>query len=364
MFTFSNLTSGPPPDAESTTDRVFRGSIRGSLTGPYVSQLLLKPIPYGSGYIHQKYNVPIANSDFMTAVSEWSQLQTGILPWLSVTYDEKPRYIRNGRDLAEYVHYDFANQAYLSAALILINANAKSIHNCNQFKSGSNPYRYSTVEEGFATFGPAEAVDWIGRVTTAALKAAYFQKWCVHRRVRPEALGGLIHFTRTGKREYPVHKSLLNAAAVDAVHGHTGTYLLPQAYPEGCPIHPSYPSGHAAVAGACSVVLKACFDGSMVLPDCVQPAEDGLSLLSCKDYFPTINQEIDKLAFNVAMGRDWAGIHFNSDTVAGLALGESVGIAVLQDLARTYTETFAGFRLTRFDGRTIMISSQGNISFV
>ena len=297
----------------------------------------------------------------MIAVSEWSQLQTGILPWLSATYDEKPRYIRTGRDLAEYVHYDFANQAYLSAALILINANAKSIHNCNQFKSGSNPYRYSTVEEGFATFGPAEAVDWIGRVTTAALKAAYFQKWCVHRRVRPEALGGLIHFTRTGKRDYPIHNSLLHAAAVDAVHRNTGTYLLPQAYPEGCPIHPSYPSGHAAVAGACAVILKACFDGSMLLPDCVEPDQDGLSLVSCKDYFPTITQEIDKLAFNIAMGRDWAGIHYNSDTTAGLALGEAVGISVLQDLARTYSEDFEGFRFTRFDGSHIMITPHGEL---
>jgi membrane-associated phospholipid phosphatase len=28
----------------------------------------------------------------------------------------------------------------------------------------------------------------------------------------------------------------------------------------GCPLHPSYPSGHATVAGACSVMLKAFFD--------------------------------------------------------------------------------------------------------
>ena len=360
-YASSSIVKTAAMDLGVTTDHIFRGTMQGALAGPYVSQFLLKPIPYGSAYIQQRYNAPIAKSDFMTAFSEWSQLQTGLLPWLATTYDDEPRYIRNGRDLAEYVHYDFANQAYLSAALILINANAKSIHNCNQFKSGSNPYRYSTVEEGFVTFGPAEAVDWIGRVTTAALKAAYFQKWCVHRRLRPEALGGLIHLTRTGKRSYPIHKSLLQAAAVDAVFETTGTYLLPQAYPEGCPIHPSYPSGHAAIAGACSVILKACFDGSMLLPECVQPDQEGLSLVPCTAYFPTITQEIDKLAFNIAMGRDWAGIHFNSDTTAGLALGEAVGISVLQDMARTYSEKFNGFHLTRFDGSSVTIKADGGI---
>ena len=55
---------------------------------------------------------------FLTTFNEWSQIQTGILPWLSLSYDAKPRYIRNGRDLAEYVHYDFSYQAYLNAALI------------------------------------------------------------------------------------------------------------------------------------------------------------------------------------------------------------------------------------------------------
>jgi len=345
----------------TTTSRVFRGPTPGDVAGPYISQFLLKPIPYGAGHIEQKYNMPVAGSDFMSDLAEWTQIQTGFPPWLSADYDPKPRYIINGRDLAEYVHYDFAYQAYLGAALILINANAKSILNCNQFKSSNNPYRYSTVEEGFVTFGPAEAADWMGRVTTAALKAAYCQKWMVHRRLRPEALGGLIHQTRLGIRSYPIHQSLLHSEAVEAVFQKTGTYLLPQTYPEGCPLHPSYPAGHAAIAGACSVVLKACFDGAMLLPGCVEPSEDGLSLKSCTDYFPTINDEINKLAFNIAMGRDWAGIHYRSDCVAGLNLGEAVGISILQDLAFTYTEDFKGFSLKRFDGTDIHIAPQGQL---
>jgi len=345
----------------ATPATVFRGPTGSDLQGPHISQFLLKPIPYGAGRIEQRYSVPQPGSDFMTAFSEWAQIQTGFTPWREVAYDPVPRYIRNGRDLAEFVHYDFANQAYLGAALILINANAKSIHNCNQFKSGNNPYRYSTVEDGFGTFGPAEAVDWIGRVTTAALKAAYYQKWAIHRRVRPEALGGLIDKTRTGRKSYPLHPSLLHSEALEATYAQTHSYLLPQAYPEGCPMHPSYPSGHAAIAGACAVVLKACFDGSMLLPACVEPTPDGLKLNPCTNYFPTVNDEINKLAFNIAMGRDWAGIHYRSDTMAGLQMGEAVAISILQDIARTYTEVFKGFAFERFDGSRIAIEPSGEI---
>jgi hypothetical protein len=346
---------------KTTPSAVFRGPTKGDLAGPYISQFLLKPIPYGSWHIDQRYRVPLPQTDFMTTLSEWSQIQSGFPPWREAAYGPTPRYIRNGRDLSEYVHYDFTYQAFLAAALILINSGPKSILNCNQFRSGSNPYRYSTVEEGFVTFGQAEVTDWLGRVTTAALKAAYCQKWLVHRRLRPEALGGLIHQSRAGIRKYPIHSSLLESEAANAVFSQTRSYLLPQAYPEGCPLHPSYPAGHAAIAGACSVVLKACFDSSMLLPGCVEPSEDGLSLVPRPDYSPTIGDEIDKLAFNIPMGRDWAGIHYRSDSEAGLRLGEDVGISVLQDLARTYTEDFKGFSFRRFSGADIYISPKGDV---
>jgi len=339
----------------------FRGPTKGDLAGPYVSQFLLKPVPRGSAKIDQRYSVPIAGSDFMTTLSEWSQIQVGMPPWRQASYDPVPRYIRNGRDLAEYAHYDFPYQAYLNAALILTNSGPTSILNCNQFKSSSNPYRYSTVEEGFVTFGQAEVTDWLGRVTTAALKAAYCQKWMVHRRLRPEALGGFIHQTRTGIRSYPIHSALLESEAVDAVFAQTGSYLLPQAYPEGCPLHPSYPAGHAAIAGACSVVLKACFDGSMLLPGCVEPSADGLTLVARPDHSPTVGEEIDKLAFNIAMGRNWAGVHYLSDEAAGLHLGEDVAISILQDLAGTYSEDFKGFSIRRFNGTDIRITPQGEV---
>jgi hypothetical protein len=50
-----------------------------------------------------------------------------------------------------------------------------------------------------------------------------------------------------------------------------------------------------------------------------------------------------------------AGVHWRSDGVQGLLLGEAVAISVLADYRRTYSETFGGFSLTRFDGTAIAL---------
>jgi len=104
----SNLIHQAANHLGTTPGAVFRGQTRNALEGPYVSQFLLKPIPYGSGKIDQRYRVPLPGADFMTTVSEWSQIQAGMMPWREVSYDPTPRYIRNGRDLAECVHYRFS----------------------------------------------------------------------------------------------------------------------------------------------------------------------------------------------------------------------------------------------------------------
>jgi len=357
----SPLVARAAEDLGRTSETVFRGNIQASMAGPYVSQFLLKPVPWGTTQFEQRSQVPIRSSDFVTTVSEWTQIQAGIPPWRETAFDPVPRYIRCGRDLAELVHYDFSYQFFLTAALILLDTGPSTVLNANPFKSVSNPYRYSDVEEGFVTFGQAEITDWLARVTSAALKAAWCQKWMVHRRIRPEELGGLIQLTKTHLRSHPISPALLTSPAVATVSSKTGTYLLPQAYPEGCPIHPSYPAGHATVSGACSIVLKAFFNEKMLLPGCVMPNREGTSLLPLPDYAPTVGAEIDKLAFNIALARNWAGIHFRSDDEAGLRLGEDVAISILQDLIRTYTETFPGFYFTRIDGTRIHITPKGEV---
>jgi len=99
----------------------------------------------------------------------------------------------------------------------------------------------------------------------------------------------------------------------------------------------------------------------MLLPGCVEPSPDGLSLVECPRYTPTVGDEIDKLAFNISMGRDWAGIHFRSDCLGGIRLGEDVAISILQELSGTYSEDFNGFQFKRFDGISVQITPRGEV---
>lgn len=140
-----------------------------------------------------------------------------------------------------------------------------------------------------------------------------------------------------------------------------GTYLLPQAFPEGCPQHPSYAQGHAAVAGACATLLKAFLDEKQSFDHfarVVHPDENGVSLIPYNGPDAgqlTIGSELDKLASNIALGRNHAGIHWRSDYVEGLLLGESAAIAVLRDQRQTFTEDFRGLSFTKFDGTLVTV---------
>jgi hypothetical protein len=212
------------------------------------------------------------------------------------------------------------------------------------------------VETGFATFGGPHICCLLGAACQDALKAAWYQKWSIHRRLRPEEFGGRVHQTKVGAANYPIPADLLNSGALPAVFAANGSYLLPQAFAEGCPMHPAYPAGHATVAGACSAMLKAFFDETQLVTNTVQASADGLSLLPLNDIALTVGGEINKLAFNIAMGRNFGGIHYRSDAEIGFILGENVAIAMLQDLVNTFTETFTGFQFTRLDGTPVSIS--------
>lgn len=62
----------------------------------------------------------------------------------------------------------------------------------------------------------------------------------------------------------------------------------------------------------------------------------------------TVGGELNKLANNVAMGRDMAGVHWRSDAEQALRLGEKVTISILRDQRHTYNEPFSGFTFTKF----------------
>jgi hypothetical protein len=80
--------------------------------------------------------------------------------------------------------------------------------------------------------------------------------------------------------------------------------LLSSPYSEGCPAHPSYPAGHAAIAGAAVTVLKAFFfDESAILPDCVEAAADGLTLSTYSTSALSVGDELNKLAKTIRRRR-------------------------------------------------------------
>jgi hypothetical protein len=142
-----------------------------------------------------------------------------------------------------------------------------------------------------------------------------------------------------------------------------GTWLLSQAFPEGSPMHPAYPTGHGTVGGACITMLKFFFDGNFAIPNPVAPTSDGLSLVPYTGSDAgqlTVNGELNKLGHNITFGHGiHAGIHWRSDSDASLLLGEAVALSFLRDRAKIYNEPFT-VRLTKFDGTVATISNQGN----
>jgi hypothetical protein len=245
-----------------------------------------------------------AGRDFLTSYDDWLAAQNGLVIGPHPP-DTVARYIRSLRDLGEWVHVDALYQAYHQACLILLGAGAP-------FSIGI-PYASSATQFGFGTFGGPHILSLVTEVATRALKTVWYQKWFVHRRLRPEAFAGLVHNTRRGAANHPVSRDILNSTAPDAVWSKFGSYLLPMGAPEGCPTHPSYGAGHATVAGACVTILKAWFDGSFVLPRPVVADAAGTSLLAYTGPPLTVENELDKLAANVGIGRNALGVHYRSD---------------------------------------------------
>ena len=341
---------GPKVAGQVTPKTLFRGFTPGDLVGPYISQFLWKTATFGVEQISQRFLSYRPGIDYLTRYDDWLDAQNGCAPRQSNSYSPVPRLIRNGRDLAAYVHVDVLFQAYFNACLILFEIGAPL--------NPGNPYNNSPTQVGFGTFGPPHFITLVSEVATRALKAVWYQKWFVHRRLRPEEFGGRVHNRLTAAASYPLHQSLLNSRVVNEVFQRNGTYLLPQAFPEGCPLHPSYGAGHATVAGACVTILKALFDESFHIADPVIPGPDGLVLRPYNGTDAsslTVGGELNKLAANIAIGRDFAGIHWRSDYTESVKLGEAIAISVLRDQRGTYNENFGGFTFTKFDGTSITV---------
>jgi hypothetical protein len=341
---------------QATPNLLFRGVFPGETLGPYISQFFLQPTFFGSQPIDQQQVTYLPNIDYGTNFAEWLNIQNGIDTGLRNQVDPQLRYRRNGRDLAAFTHVDVLYQAYFTAFLVLAGINAPL--------NPGNPYNDSTTENGFGTFGGPDFAATLGEVAAVALNAVWYQKWFVHLRPRPEATGGLVHLIKAGqgnKTDVKLSNVILNSRGLQHSFNTYGTWLLSQAYPEGSPTHPAYPTGHGVVGGACITVLKFFFDGKFVIPNPVVSTSDGLSLVPYTGSDAgqlTVNGELNKLGHNVSFGHGiHAGIHWRSDTDSSLLLGETVALSFLRDRAKTYNEPFT-VKLTKFDGTTATVSNQ------
>ena len=414
---------------EITAQTAFRGSSPGVEIGPYLSQFLLigtvnQPnanqvangkITYGALTINQR--VPVAKTDnYMTEFETWLKVQNGVDTQNDSELFENGdrRFISTPRDLATYVHYDALYEAYLNACLILLGMKAPFDpafgnlsgqgtlfvnHPCQ------NPLTYERHAGGFALYGGPHILTLVTEVATRALKAVRYQKFNNHLRLRPEALAARIEkanaiecaFPSIGKPFTGLADAIQKTVRAIRQFNTSRTTLLPMAFQEGSPMHPSYGAGHATVAGACVTVLKAFFDTSAVFakpnsngepvfkyyekgdkpavftPNVAcenvegKPQPLGTTLIdrgcnckcNCKcKIFLTLEGELNKLAANISIGRNMAGVHYFSDYYDSLRMGETIAIGLLEEQALCYpTDPFI-LTLSTFDGEEIRIGAR------
>lgn len=403
---------------EVTVDNLFRGVTTGDEKGPFISQFLLignqslgsnanhktsgegcdspcdwgiqaGKITYGANTIDQRVRIATPGVDFMTESQKWLDVQNGVDVREDFKFDYNPanyqpgndptkkeeakgdpnepcgpayRFILTPRDLATYVHFDQLYQAYLNACLIMLGRKV-------DFDPGFNDKfgRNAVNQEGFAQFGGPHILSLVTEVATRALKAVRYQKFNIHNRTRPETIGGLFEQLRLNagdERLEPLRKTW-EALNSNGVFLNPDNHYLPMAFPEGSPMHPAYGAGHATVAGACVTILKAFFDHEAILVtpgDAYEanPDTEGRTLRKARNSPAlTVEEELNKLASNISIGRNMAGVHYFSDYLESIRLGELIAIGILEEQALMFDRLQFPYWMTvpLFDGGTVVIGT-------
>jgi len=361
-------------------------------------------IEYGTQLIDQKVRTFKAHQDYMLHWNATVDVQNGANFTDDNALLDEMRFIATPRDLAAYVRFDALYQAYLNACLIMLGPGkafstqeAVAHPHSKKLGPGFPDGAISESRQAFASFGGPHVLSLVTEVATRCLKAVRRQKFNYHRRARPERIGELL--TLYGAREFVENASgdndpdllgmktssilskmekmenlgpLLalverhNDVRVKNADPHLDfencsdaswfenakNRLLPMAFAEGSPMHPSYGAGHATVAGGCVTMLKAFFhtvkkdDNNCPVAvewptarPVVQASRDGTMLEPPKSSENmTINGELNKLAANISIGRNMAGVHFYTDYYESLRMGERVATGILIEQMKQYNE--------------------------
>ena len=357
-------------------------------------------IAYGVQVIDQKIRTFPAGRDFMLHWNAYVDVQDGADFGSATTLETERRFIATPRDLAAYVRFDALYQAYLNACLYMLADGApfqRPVAHPHTDATGPGFPDHAADDgeapfsrQGFAAFGGPHVLSLVTEVATRCLKAVRRQKFNYHRRSRPERIGALLTLQGTrgaanadddrsaslGTETANAAERMLNAAnlgpmlaLVDrhnqaraasadphldfaaasdpAWFAAAKNYLLPMAFAEGSPMHPSYGAGHATVAGGCVTMLKAFFDtmdeGGKPRPwgdrPVVRARADGSALERlAADPDMTIAGELNKLAVNISIGRNMAGVHYYTDYYESLRMGERVATGILIEQMKQYNE--------------------------
>jgi hypothetical protein len=403
---------GVGDDENVTSATLFRGPTDGDKVGPYISQFLYLPVQQlvGSGPSEgtpvyrkdHKWQIPVegyvAANTFMAKREDAINVLSGNCPrdqeggWCLEPEIQGERYIKTQRDLAWYVRYVYTYTSFYNAFIQIDQAPVRSAGRfSSNYDQEANPYVNGDTDGdngqkqlAFIMYGSMDMHGALGDVARRAVKGAWYHKWRGAFRMRPEEYGlklDNIRFSDDGATnpdglhpDIVDNLDLLNdvAAANEEATGEP-SWLFAQTYPEGAPTHPAYPSAHATIAGACSTLLKAIFEETEELYNPAQvgnptynvakiPNEDGSELVDYDgDDILTLGGEIDKLASNVAYGRQPAGVHYRSDSEDGLEFGEAVAIEYLYELVLDHPEPTARFKFNKRNGEAVDITKENGI---
>lgn len=178
--------------------------------------------------------------------------------------------ITTGYHAATYVHKDNPMQQWMDVLIILLRL---GVPHKRAHASGSK-------QGDFAYCGFPYWVGVYGDLLRRAGMLSFTQKW-LHRAARPEA------------------------------HG------IWQVFPEGSPMHPSFPAMHGYAAHALAALTKNIFDENFVLPS-----------------GRTVGDEVELLAHNIAQWRSWAGVHYPSDNVCSIDQATKLADTIVSNLRK------------------------------
>ena len=355
--------------------RLFRWSAPNTFDGPYISQFMLYDCWMGASYLKQCY---LHEADDLTATTTKGFLKMiqGQTSMRIVPDGRPPSYLRSGRGIGSMVHNDPIFSYYFNT-LVLALVLGIPIEGFDQSD------KHVTK---FGDTGPPDMLLIIVTVAKGAMLTAWYTKWLRCMKIRPEMYAARIakaldeKFTERNKVPFfeeiyrmsrdPKLKELFEKISEgNAEHAP----FLKGIYNEGSPTHPSFPAGHAVLAGSCITVIKAMLRTN---DERNRPIRwDRPVRLASKDGFSTrliersedptirhmtINGELNKMAMNFAFGRNFAGVHYRNDTEYGLKLGEEYAMHVLGNLSKNFYPRVKRpditFTLEKFDGSVVQIA--------